>query len=162
MNDSNQGKPYPVSELHCDAATGEKRSLVDLIVEAASDPSPEGMVYVNETKANAPYRRVTRSAYNSASFVASELMGKTQGSESHSIEFPLLIELDFDKRVKGYWAQPKPVVVRYNNANGDRITTSYTADVLVELIDGRFAVVEAKPFARAEEQRDIGRYRSVQ
>lgn len=123
-------------------------SLLDILCDAALNPSTEGIQYTANSKL-LPARKVKRSRANSSVRVASHKNGCVQEVESITIEYALAIEIEHDQRVASYSAQPQTLFLDYINVNGARCRTSYTPDFLISLADGRSVLVECKPYEKA-------------
>lgn len=121
---------------------GFRLGLVALIEKAATTPTEDGLAYIKNADESMPARRVRRSKFNGAVRQAGETMPFVQEGESHTGEYPLLLECDWSQAVVRYYMQPPSLDLDYVNKNGKRVRTRSTPDCLVELADGRAAIVE--------------------
>lgn len=134
------------------AAAVRPLGLVAVIDALATTPTDLGRRYAEETGLASPSRRARRSSSNGVVRFAGEKMPATEEAESVTLEYSLALELDHDQRVKRFNFQPQRISLDYVNANGRHVRTRYTPDCLIELVDGRMALVEMKPVETAEKE----------
>lgn len=105
-----------------------------------------------------PSRRVRSTRKSGSGSYPSRKMGVTIGFESLTIEFPMVIHLEFDSEVLAYVDQPPQIKIAYRSGKRTK-AYNQTPDFLV-IRRGECVLVECKPLAKIHErnEKDPGFY----
>src|SRR5258708_27131273 len=98
---------------------------------------------VRHIRESAPSRRVGGGRQNVSGQYPSRKMGVTIQFESHTVEFPLVYQLEHDDDVLEYYCQPSPIELEYAGSSGRRVVARHTPDYFV-LRRNRAGWIEAK------------------
>lgn len=107
----------------------QKNELVDLFDHLKL--SPIGRKKVMEVRNSPPARRIGGGRKNVCLRFPSQKMGQTVQAESRHVEYPFVLQCEFDEAVLEYWDQPASLKLAYEDANGRRRAHLHTPDFLV-------------------------------
>jgi len=99
---------------------------------------------IKRIKTQPPSRRVQGGAGNVTCRYPSRKMGMTIQAESHTIELPIIYQLEYDDDVLAYFDQPHGLQISYVGKNGRLQSFIHIPDFLVIKKDAIF-YIEAKP-----------------
>jgi putative transposase len=105
--------------------------------------SKDAEAVVRHIRSSPPSRRVGGGRNNVTGQYPSRKMGFNIQFESHTVEFPLVLQLEHDDDVLEYYCQPPPVELEYAGPSGRRVVARHTADYFV-LRRNRAGWIEAK------------------
>lgn len=86
---------------------------------------------IDRVRSSQPARRVRSTRYSMAGRYSSRKMMVVIQFESHTIELPVIYELEFDPDVLEYYDQPPSTKLRFRNCKGKIGGYIYTADFFV-------------------------------
>ena len=93
--------------------------------------SDQAQSVVAHIRSSEPARRVGGGRANVAGRYPSRKMGVTIQFESHRVELPTILELEYDHNVLEYYDQAPSIKLDYCSANGKRLGVFHTPDFLV-------------------------------
>lgn len=93
-----------------------------------SDPARS---VVAHTRSSQPTRRVGSRRGNVVGRYPSRKMGVTIQFESHRVELPTILELEYNDDVLEYYDQPPSIKLDYSSADGNRLGVLHTPDFFV-------------------------------
>jgi putative transposase len=120
--------------------------------------TPEGIQLYLDT-VNAPSRNTDSRGINVRGKFPSPKMGRMIAFESRTIEFPLVLELEYDERVQEFFDQVAPIKVIYSR-NGKKYGSTLRSDFLV-LANGEIVALEGATEGEMTQlaQKDPERYK---
>jgi putative transposase len=98
---------------------------------------------IRHIRRSPPSRRVGGGPENVSGYYPSRKMGVTIQFDSHTVEFPLIYQMEHDDDVLEYYCQPWPIRLKYAGPSGRRVVAWHTPDYFV-LRHDRAGWVEAK------------------
>jgi putative transposase len=105
--------------------------------------SKEAEAAVRLIRSSPPARRVGGGRHNVSGCYPSRKMGHTIQFESHTVELPLVYQMEHEDDVLAYYCQPPPIELEYLSPSGRRVVAWHTADYFVIRSDSA-GWVEAK------------------
>ncbi len=96
------------------------------------DLAEETVQRIQKIRTSPPERRVDGGDFSVSGTYWSRKMGFGIQWESHTVEFPVVYDLEFDDDVLEYYCQPKdPIRLEYKSANGRTVNARSTLDYFV-------------------------------
>lgn len=99
--------------------------------------------YVQRVRASGPSRKVRCGPNNVVAKYPSRKMNRMVSAESHTVELAFIYQLEYDRDVVEYHAQPSPIKLAYTAASGRPTAVIHTPDFLVLKAD-EVGLVECK------------------